>query len=91
MKMPHNKPGKVRLLRNGEHDLAVGGVFERGGGDHHMQTTDQQQMFRCCTPRSCRTPDVTIDSDHPASAVKVICNNDECTKAQWMHKECFEG
>lgn len=87
--MPHNKIGRVRLLKSGGEDQ----IFTAEGGemtddDHPLLAP---HMFRCCTPRSCRQPDVQINGSHPGYAVKVICNNDECTKAKWMHKDCFEG
>ena len=49
--------------------------------------------LECCTPAGCLSqaagtgPEVTNDLD----AVKVVCNNDQCTTSGFMHRQCFDN
>lgn len=43
----------------------------------------------CCVPSGCHL-DVPIHMDDLNNTVKVICNNEQCSQSQFMHKVCFE-
>lgn len=93
--MPHGKPSRLKLLKHsGEHHHAQepppDDLFHEdaalAGEEEHSK-----RWFNCCTPRSCRAPNLLIDAGHPGSSVRVVCNSDDCTESDWMHSDCFEG
>lgn len=43
----------------------------------------------CCCPSGCHL-EQAIHMDDLNSTVKVICNNEQCSQGQFMHKSCFE-
>lgn len=46
---------------------------------------------QCCTPTGeCLRGDTLINLNSLIDAVKVTCNNDNCTIGQYMHRECFD-
>ncbi|XP_016951029.2 headcase protein [Drosophila biarmipes] len=50
-------------------------------------------VARCCLPSGeCRKLDALIPLNEPALAdcVRVLCNNENCSAGQYMHRECFE-
>jgi hypothetical protein len=50
----------------------------------------EDRLYYCCVPSGCeRIYSEPISADDPGDAVRVICNNDRCNQAQWMHAECF--
>ena len=67
----------------------------------HQQDQQHQQENRenqdpnvvlCCNPNGCdafRADPINVND--PGEAVKVICNNDNCTVGQWMHQSCFQS
>lgn len=91
--MPYGKGSRLKLLKysgegvvleppDTEHGDVEDGCFEEEGGD---------VLVKCCSPRPCRAPQVLINRAHPDSAIKVVCNSEECTQSGWMHYECFNG
>ena len=50
----------------------------------------EDRMHYCCVPSGCeRMYSEPIISEDPGDAVKVICNNERCNQAMWMHLDCF--
>ncbi|XP_043065080.1 headcase protein isoform X2 [Drosophila ficusphila] len=50
-------------------------------------------VVRCCLPSGdCRKLDALIPLNEVslADCVRVLCNNENCTAGQYMHRECFE-
>lgn len=48
------------------------------------------RMHYCCVPTGCeRMYSEPVLTDDPGDAVRVICNNDRCHQAMWMHSDCF--
>ncbi|ESO88923.1 hypothetical protein LOTGIDRAFT_106234 [Lottia gigantea] len=47
-------------------------------------------MAKCCFPNGCRESENLIDPEEALDAVKVICNNENCTIGNWMHRSCFD-
>lgn len=76
-----------------------GGLLENGGGAVGGGTNDpmdnllgQSQTTRCCTPTGeCLRGDTLIRLNSLHDAVKVTCNNDNCSVGQFMHRECFDA
>lgn len=98
--MPHGKISRLKLLQPPrQHSVEEG--MEIGTEDLAAANDDQQLqgnaalcdgiMVKCCSPRTCRCPSILINRAYPKSAVKVVCNNEECTQSGWMHSECFDG
>lgn len=53
-------------------------------------------LVRCCVPTSDCLKSNSMDfgfinQDEPRDCVRVICNNENCTAGQFMHRECFES
>lgn len=53
-------------------------------------------LVRCCVPNTdCLKSNSMefgfINQDEPSDCVRVICNNENCTAGQYMHRECFES
>lgn len=47
-------------------------------------------LSRCCLPKGCdRFHSDPIRDDDPGDAVRVYCNNEQCTEGKWMHADCF--
>ncbi|CAI9729204.1 Hypothetical predicted protein [Octopus vulgaris] len=77
-------------------DIGLGG----GGQQHNNNYNNQQQgqgandnqntSNQCCVPNGCSDIKDLIDPSDPCDAVRVVCNNENCTVGQWMHKFCFE-
>lgn len=44
----------------------------------------------CCLPTGCAEDD-PIHLDNLQNAVRVVCNNEQCSVGQYMHKDCFEA
>ncbi|KAL8599299.1 hypothetical protein ACOMHN_008014 [Nucella lapillus] len=60
-------------------------------GNHARQNDNAgARLQKCCTPCVCRSPEDTVDPEEPFDAVKVECNNENCTEGTWMHKDCFD-
>lgn len=100
--MPHGKTGR-KLLKNGEiQDNLVSDQLNaanmqpitsscHSSNDSDINSKEGQQFFHCCTPKVCKEPGVLIGDENPGNAVRVLCNNEECSKSRWMHQLCFEG
>ncbi|XP_058453394.1 headcase protein-like isoform X1 [Malaya genurostris] len=74
-----------------------------GDSDHGFESSQSADgsgsegahMTRCCVPSGdclkCSSVDFgTINLEDLRDCVRVICNNDNCTIGQYMHRECFE-
>ncbi|XP_041353874.1 headcase protein-like [Gigantopelta aegis] len=92
--MPNHKHHKSRgrdvdniVINNRNCNVAENGhappreAAEANGGQH---------FYECCIPTGCKTSEEAIDSNDPYDAVKVFCNNENCSVGKWMHKDCFE-
>ena len=44
----------------------------------------------CCTPAGCLSMAAGEGSEIFDEAVKVLCNNDQCTMSGLMHRQCFD-
>lgn len=64
--------------------------------NHNQQSGLADNFTRCCVP----TGDCfklgtlefgLISLDNLRDSVRVICNNENCTSGQYMHRECFEA
>jgi headcase protein len=58
-------------------------------------TSCNMQSFQCCMPNGeCLKSNILdfglVNGDQMYDAVRVICNNENCTVGQYMHAECFE-
>ncbi|KAL1459520.1 hypothetical protein WDU94_011492 [Cyamophila willieti] len=51
---------------------------------------DGFRSTHCCMPGECLRAKQPIRYDQIQNAVKLTCNNDNCTAGNFMHKECFE-
>lgn len=54
-----------------------------------------ENYTRCCVPigdcfKACAVDFGLISVDDLRDCVRVICNNENCTAGQYMHRECFE-
>lgn len=54
-----------------------------------------ENYTRCCVPigdcfKACSVDFGLISTDDLRDCVRVICNNENCTAGQYMHRECFE-
>ncbi|XP_064603721.1 headcase protein-like [Liolophura sinensis] len=90
--MPNHKHhrGKV-VTRDDVHNnnhAEQGNVNDAGGARQERQ--GQATMIQCCVPAGCEAPGEYVDESDPGDAVKVFCNNEQCTMGRWMHKNCFE-
>ncbi|XP_061176595.1 headcase protein-like [Saccostrea echinata] len=88
--MPHqkhfkNQKGKREDTNNNVQQIG----HDRNANVHAAQNGHQQTHVACCTPSTCLTPDELIDPSDPGDAVRVYCNNDQCTMGIWMHGNCF--
>ncbi|XP_076466581.1 headcase protein homolog [Babylonia areolata] len=68
----------------------VAGAVHAMANHSHQNDNAGARLQKCCAPGVCRAPDDLIDPDEPFDAVKVLCNNEQCTEGSWMHKDCFE-
>lgn len=54
-------------------------------------TVEMSSTTRCCVPTGeCLRGKQPIRYDQIHEAVKVSCNNDNCTAGNFMHRECFD-
>ena len=59
--------------------------------DASLEAEDKDaDLLKCCSPRGCKSPKKLTSSNASDCAVKVVCNNEDCSYS-WMHKDCFEG
>ena len=84
--MPQRKHSRGSVAVHGFNG-AMGHAHEEYGG--HNQENRDPRLVQCCVPSGCCRPEDLIHVDDAADAVKVICNNDQCTMSPWMHGECF--
>ena len=77
----HQGPGGDLGAPLGAQAQGAAGAQEAGsGGIHH-----------CCLPKGCeRYFAEMIRDDEPGDAVKVFCNNENCSEGKWMHADCFQ-
>ena len=62
-----------------------------GEGAADAENRDPQvSNIECCLPTGCECKDEPINVNEPGDAVKVVCNNEQCTKSGWMHHYCFQ-
>lgn len=84
-----------RRHANGGHGGGGGGLLENGAGGvgtHDPILLGPSQTTRCCTPTGeCLRGDTLIRLNALHDAVKVTCNNDNCSVGQFMHRECFDA
>lgn len=60
---------------------------------HNLPVDSETQNFTstlCCVPGECLRGKQPIRFDQIQDAVKVTCNNDNCTAGNFMHRECFD-
>ncbi|XP_067947841.1 headcase protein homolog [Watersipora subatra] len=96
--MPHAKSNRLKLAKQQSGDrfdfelpAAEQDDLDRQLSGADLQSpTGNENMVSCCNPRHCRSPLRLINKAHPAAAVKVCCNNEDCTQSDWMHKDCFD-
>ncbi|KAK6170435.1 hypothetical protein SNE40_018832 [Patella caerulea] len=62
------------------------GGGERAGNNNRAE----HRMAKCCIPTGCKESNDTIDPEEPFDAMKVVCNNENCTIGNWMHRGCFD-
>lgn len=80
----------------GPRELGDMPVQEAGHHHHHDHVADRENrdpnIVHCCNPHGCDLfNDDAINIEDPSDAVRVICNNDNCTMGQWMHNSCFQS
>jgi hypothetical protein len=56
-----------------------------------MQQSQATEEIACCAPTGCDAVEHSIGPDDVHAAVRVICNNEQCTLSQFMHRCCFEA
>ncbi|XP_022292889.1 headcase protein homolog [Crassostrea virginica] len=85
--MPHHKHNKNH---KGNRDDTNNNV-QQNAPVRNANVRDAQNGHRevCCAPTACLSPDENIDIRNPGDAVRVFCNNDQCTMGNWMHGDCF--
>lgn len=82
--MPHNRV-KFAGGNNGN-----GGVVNvHVDVQNAMENTDSNVTY-CCVPNGCQRDENAIHKDDLSGVLKVICNNDNCTRGNCMHRDCFE-
>lgn len=64
--------------------------------NHNQQSSLGDSLTRCCVPTGDCFKLGTLDFglinlDDLRECVRVICNNENCTAGQYMHRECFEA
>lgn len=63
----------------------------------NLSNIENNNIIRCCVPsgdclKSTGTLDFgLINQEDLHDCVRVICNNENCTTGQYMHRECFES
>lgn len=76
------------------HGSAVGEHFTLADLEDLSPTSSSNNLAGtadCCVPNGeCLHPMTTICLDDLSECVRVICNNENCTSGQYMHRECFE-
>lgn len=94
-RMPQGKVSRYKLVKqDGEgqvephHDIEQ---LQQPMFSQEHASSDGKLMLPCCSPRQCRFSASLVNPARPGSAVKVVCNNEECTQSGWMHQECFNG
>lgn len=85
--MPHHRHNKNHKGNKEDTNNNV----QQNAPDRNANVRDAQNghQFACCSPTTCLFPDETIDTRDPGDAVRVYCNNDQCTLGNWMHGDCF--
>uniref|UniRef100_A0A8W8MN84 Headcase N-terminal domain-containing protein n=1 Tax=Magallana gigas TaxID=29159 RepID=A0A8W8MN84_MAGGI len=85
--MPHHRHNKNHKGNKEDTNNNV----QQNAPDRNANVRDAQNghQFACCSPTACLFPDETIDTRDPGDAVRVYCNNDQCTLGNWMHGDCF--
>lgn len=91
--MPHNR--HVRAMQRHEEQRQNGHYGPLNGHYHQPVNEDRENrdpnVAYCCLPAGCdRYYDDPIHVNDPHDAVKVFCNNENCTVGSWMHASCFQ-
>lgn len=72
-------------------------TLSSGHSTHHHRGVSLDNFTRCCVPSGdCFKAGVgadygLINLDELRDCIRVICNNENCTAGQYMHRECFES
>ena len=101
--MPYNRQqrggghGMVEAGAVAHHGPRDAGLHVHQPVDDHNHDADNREnrdpnLVLCCNPNVCDhcESDPILLSD-PGDAVKVVCNNENCTVGQWMHGICFQS
>ena len=91
--MPLNRNNRVnKVVEAAEHyhqqDRQHQQHHHHAGRQHEGDENRDPNLVSCCVPSGC--PDGPINPSDPEDAVKVACNNEQCTIGVWMHKACFQ-
>ncbi len=73
--------GQYGPMVNGHHQPAM----------HEDRENHDPSVAYCCLPAGCdRYFEDPVHINDPHDAVKVFCNNENCTVGSWMHGSCFQ-
>ncbi|XP_013414750.1 headcase protein [Lingula anatina] len=84
-RMPRHQRGKSKEA----HENAIAEDAVRQEADNNGNDTNQN-VNMCCLPTGCSIEEA-INVNDPGDAVRVECNNDQCSYGNWMHRECFDA
>lgn len=92
--MPHRKHQKVHSHIVVKKDVENNNVqAEALDTRPHVEQNDNRtapKLVKCCVPLTCTSEGELINPNEPEKAVRVYCNNENCTYSDWMHKDCFD-
>lgn len=78
------------ISSNNLHPVTTGGY--NGSSENLSNLIEQNSTTHCCIPNGeCVRSDEPIWLNALQDVVKVVCNNDNCTAGQFMHRECFDA
>lgn len=93
--MPQHKHGRTKsgVQPQQQHQHQLDNMADLGEGAVAKRPANPPlpdgQVY-CCVPMGChRLHNAPITVADPGDAVKVACNNENCTEGTWMHAECF--